>query len=319
MEAGGRQFVADVPVFAEVGGSVRETVAAEELPDHRVVGRPVRFRPDGRVEVLVDEQFGEGEEVEVDLVALDRPPVLLRDRLLDPVEVAFHIEVVLGRHFGQADGEVLLQLGFERQVRLDLVLRPGELEVLADVGPGEPHGDQDQRGAPLGGAVVGLVPAEDPEREVEDVDALFLDREAGLAEGFAEAEVERGEGQRGLELVVGVTGGGLVGVGDGFGEEGEEFGGDVLEGVGGVVGVRFLFLRGGEEVHDAFVVDEEAEEFTGEFVDDLDAAPLGGAEVEKGVSEGEVEDVAAGALEFVLDVVRWGHARSEVGEAVRMR
>ena len=79
---------------------------------------------------------------------------------------------------------------------------------------------------------------------------------------------------------------------------------------------RCVSFRGGKEVHDAFVLDEEAEEFAGEFVDDLDAAPLGGAEVEAGVAEGEVEDVAAGLFEFVVDVVRWDHACSEVGGAV---
>ena len=73
---------------------------------------------------------------------------------------------MLGGHLRQPDVEVLFQLRFEREIRLDLVPGPGELEVLADAGPGELNGDQDQRRATLGGAGVGLVPLEDPEGEV---------------------------------------------------------------------------------------------------------------------------------------------------------
>ena len=60
-------------------------------------------------------------------------------------------------------------------------------------------------------------------------------------------------------------------------------------------------LPGGPEVHDASASHEDGEELAGKFVDDLDATPFGGAEVEKGVAEREVEHVAAGLLDFGLD------------------
>ena len=272
VKTGLAQVVAEVPVFAEFGRFVREAIAAEELLHQRVVGRLASFRPGLGVQVLVDEQLAEGEEVQVDLVALDRPAGLLCDRLLDPGQVVFHIEVVLGRHFRQVDIEIQLQLRFERKIRLDLVLCPRELEALSHAGPGELNGDQDQWGATLGGAGVGLVPLEHPEGEVEDVDALLLDREAGLPEGLAEAEVEAGEGERGLELVVGVAGGGSGWVFRRFGKEGQEFGGDVGRGFVCTVcvlgngllasspraSVPFPFRRG-EEVHDPFGADEDLE------------------------------------------------------------
>ena len=158
----------------------------------------------------------------MDLVARDRPPVPLRHRPLDARQVVLHVEVLLGRHLRKADAEVPVQLRLEREIRLDLVPGPRELEVLAHAGPGERHGDQDERGAALDGAGLGLVPAEHRQREVEDVDPLLLDRQAGLPKGRAQAEVERCEGQRGLKLVVGVTRGGSVRVFDRFGQEGQE-------------------------------------------------------------------------------------------------
>ena len=67
----------------------------------------------------------------MDLVVRDRPALPLRDRLLDPEQIVFHVEIFLGRHLRQADAEVLLELGFEREIRLDLVPGPLELEVLS--------------------------------------------------------------------------------------------------------------------------------------------------------------------------------------------
>ena len=184
---------------------------------------------------------------------------------------------------------------------------------------------------------VGLVPLEHPQGEVEDVDALFLNGEAGLPEGLAEAEVEAGEGERGLELVVGVAGGGSVGVFSGFGKEGQEFGGDVGRGFVCTVCVLgngllaggprasvphasgpFPFQRG-EEVHDPFGADEDLEEFAGEFVDDFEAPAFRRAKVEEGVAKREVEDVAAGFLEFVADGRRFGHFYNLVQELTRIR
>ena len=141
MESGHTLVIVDVRVLADIGRPLSEAVATEELLHQRVLGRLTPLRPGLRVQILVDEQFAEGEEVQVDLVAFDRPPRLLCNRLLDPGQVAFHIQVVLGGHFRQADVEVLLQLRFEREIRLDLVLGPGELEVLPDAGPGELNGD----------------------------------------------------------------------------------------------------------------------------------------------------------------------------------
>ena len=82
---------------------------------------------------------------EVDLVVLDRPALPARDRLPDPEQVVLHPEIFLGRHLRQPDAEVLLELGFEREVRLDIVPGPPELEALPHAGPGELNGDQDQR------------------------------------------------------------------------------------------------------------------------------------------------------------------------------
>ena len=301
--------VVDGLLVADIGRCRGESIASEELPDQRMVGRLVLLGPGLRVKILVDEQLAEGEEVEVDLVALDRPALLPRDRLLHPGQVLVHIEVVLGRHLRETDGEVLFQLRLEREVGFDVVLRPGKLEVLPDAGAGQLHGDQDEGGTALRLAGVRFVPPEAPEREVEDVDPLLFDREAGLTESLAEAEVEGGRGKRGLDLVVGVASGRLAGFPGGFGEEGEEFGGDVVKGVGRLAGVRgrWLSFRGGPEVHDASVSHQDGEELAGQFVDDLDATPFGGAEVEKGVAEREVEHVAAGLLDFGLDGGDGGH------------
>ncbi|MCY4645369.1 MAG: hypothetical protein OXE73_00565 [Gammaproteobacteria bacterium] len=168
--------IVDVLVLADVGRPRRESVAAEELLHQRVIGRPASFRPGLGIEVLVDEQLAEGEEVQVNLVALDRPALPARDRLPDPAQVVLHVEIFLGRHLRQPDAEILLELGFEREVRLDVVPGPPELEALPHAGPVELHRDQDQRRAARGAAALGLVPAEHPEGEIEDVDPLFLDR-----------------------------------------------------------------------------------------------------------------------------------------------
>ena len=65
---------------------VQAPLAAEELLRQRVVARPASFRLGLRIQVLVDEQLAEGEEVQVDLVVLDRPALPSRDGLLDPEE-----------------------------------------------------------------------------------------------------------------------------------------------------------------------------------------------------------------------------------------
>ena len=119
--------------------------------------------------------------------------------------------------------------------------------------------------------------------------------------------------------------GGFVGVGGGFGEEGEEFGGDVIEGVVGGVGrcMRLcggcLAFRGGKEVHDALAAHEDAEQFAGALVYDFDAAPFRRAEVEQRVAQGEVEDVAAGLFDLVADGRRFGHFYNLVQELTRIR
>jgi len=61
-----------------------------------------------------------------------------------------------------------------------------------------------------------------------------------------------------------------------------------------------LLVGRGEEVQDAVAADEDAEALAGELVDDVGGAALRGAEVEERVAEREVEDVAAGPLEFVV-------------------
>ena len=311
--------IVDVLVFADVGRPLRESVAAEELLHQRVVGRPASFRPGLRIQVLVDEQLAEGEEVQVDLVVLDRPALPSRDRLLDPEQIVFHVEIFLGRHLRQADTEVLFELGLEREVRLDIVPGPLELEALPHAGPVELNRDQDQRRAARGAAALGLVPPEHPKSEIEDVDPLFLDREASLTEGLAQAQIERGSRKRGLELVVGVACGGFVGVVVRLAEHGEEFGGDVVE----VVRGRFAGCRGrrlpgrGKEVHDPRAsgrgslgrgtAHEDPEQLARPLIHDLDAAPLRGTEVEQRVPEGEIEDVAAGFLELLPDGGEVGH------------
>ena len=119
--------------------------------------------------------------------------------------------------------------------------------------------------------------------------------------------------------------GGFVGVVGGFGEEGEEFGGDVVEGVVGGVGRCMTIrgarpaFRGGKEVHDALAPDEDAEQFAGALVHDFDAAPFRRAEVEQGVAQGEVEDVAAGLFDLVADGRRFGHFYNLVQESTRIR
>ena len=129
-------------------------------------------------------------------------------------------------------------------------------------------------------------------REVEDVDPLLLDRQPRLPEGLAEPQVEAGEGEPGLQLVVGVARGDAVGVGVGLREEGEELGGDIGGGGVGGLGVGDAWSSGAvEEVHDALAADEDAEDLAGELVYDFETAAPGGAEVEEGVAEGEVEDV----------------------------
>ena len=169
--------------------------------------------------------------------------------LLDPEQIVVHFEIFLGRHLRQSDPEVRLELGLEREVRLDVVPGPPELEVLPHAGPSELNRDQDQRRAALDAAALGLVPCEHPEREIEDVDPLFLNREAGLTEGLAQAQIERGAGQRGLEPVVGVARGGFVEVGVGLAQHGEELGGDVVDVARGLgSGHRGRRLLGGGKI-----------------------------------------------------------------------
>jgi hypothetical protein len=102
--------------------------------------------------------------------------------------------------------------------------------------------------------------------------------------GVEEARLELGGSVGGLEAEVGVAGGGSAGVVFGLGE------GEVVVGGGSVV-------LAGEEGEAALFTDEEAEDFDGEFIDDLDAFAAERAEVEEGVAESEVEEVAAGVVE----------------------
>ena len=255
---------------------------------------------------------------------LDRPALPACDRLLDPGQIVLHVEILLGRHLRQADAEVLLELDLEREVGLDVVPGPSELEALPHAGPVEPNRDQDERRTALGAAAVGLVPAEHPEGEIEDVDPLFLDREAGLTEGRAQAQIERGAGKRGLELVVGVALGGSAGVFVGLAQHGQQLGGDVVEIVRGRFGGRHGRRLGGagEEVHDPRAAGrgsagrgpahEDPEELARPLIHNLDAAPLRGTEIEQRVPEREIEDVAAGFLELLPDGGEVGHGRKAV-------
>ena len=340
MELGHPLGIVDVLVLADVGRPLRESVAAEEPLHQGMVGGPAFLGPGLRIEVLVDEQLAEGEEVQVDRVVLDRPALLPRDGLLDPEQIVLHVEIFLGRHLRQADFEVLFELGLEREVRLDIVSGPPELEVLPHAGPGELNRDQDQRCAALDAAALGLVPSEHPESEIEDVDPLFLDREAGLTEGLAQTQIERGAGKRGLELVVGVARGGFVELGVRLAQHGEELGRDVID-----VGYRDAFygrgvysgvvhrgvarrpgrdlLCSGKEVHDPRApgrgsvgrrtTHEDPEELARPLVHHLDASPLRRTEVEQRVPQREIEDVEAGLLEFLLDGGKVGHGREGAG------
>jgi len=134
-----------------------------------------------------------------------------------------------------------------------------------------------------------------------------------------------------------VARGGSVGVVVGLAQHGEELGGDVVEVVRGIdvvpgvegvrgrlSGCRDRRLRGGgQEVHDPrapgrgsvghVTAHEDPEELARALVHDLDAAPLRGTEVEQRVPEGEIEDVAAGFLEFLPDRGEVGHGRGGWG------
>ena len=263
-------------LFGADDGRIRgEAIAPVELSDQRMISRLVLFRPVLRVEILVYQQLAEREEVQVDFVVVDRPPLLTGHRLPHPVHVFVDVQILFTRHLRKADAEVLLQLGFQREVGFDLVPVPRQLEVLADTGPVEPDGDQDQRRAPLRGAVLGFVPAQHPQSQVEDVDALFLDGQTGLPEGLAQAEVQAGKGHGRLQLVVRVPCGDLVGVIRGHSEHVDEFRGNVGEVlVGGSLAKRFRsVLSCREEIHDTPAAHEDPEQFAGQFVHDLDAPP----------------------------------------------
>ena len=113
--------------------------------------------------------------------------------------------------------------------------------------------------------------------------------------------------------------GGFVEAVVGLAQHGEELGGDVVEVVRGrSSGRRERRLRGGgKEVHDPRApgrgsighgtAHEDPEELARALVHHFDASPLRGAEVEQRVSEGEIEDVAAGFLELLPDGGEVGH------------
>ena len=213
-----------------------EPAATQQRPQDGMVARLLVLGPLVRVEVLVDEELAEREEGEVDRVGVHRPARLVLDGPGHGPEVGFHLKALLGEQFGQPDFEVGPEPRREGEVRLDLVSGPPEPEGLADVGPVEPHGDEDERRRAVELALLGLAPSEESEREVEGVDPLLLDRGARLAEGLAEPPGESRGVLFGLQLVVDLVVGRGAGTGLGGGQKAEQLRRDLpIPGVAGCV------------------------------------------------------------------------------------
>lgn len=272
-------------------------VNTREQPHERVGRERAALGPGRRVEIAVDQQLREAEEAEVNLG--QDSPTQRRDRRGDGGEIGVEVEALLGRvERRQLDAKLpLAQLG-ERRVRHDVVLEDLHRVAAADAAAGELDGNEDERRArdPLR---AGVVPLDDPERDVEDIASLLFDRARRLARQVQEARLKTLAFERGLERPVVVARLPHVVIDGrerkrGLIDERIELG---IERAGDLLGR----LLAGEKAEAPSLADKETIDLGWRLVDDSQRAPSSRATVEQPVAPRQIEQPAADVFESLLN------------------
>ena len=270
------------------------------------VGGERAFGPVRRVEVAVHQQLGEGEEAELHAVGVHRPAALAGGRLA-------HQGVVLRRrpalglvHLGQPDREVLAQALLQRQVGAEVVLAANQVEGRAALVAHELHRQQHQRRLAhhVGGGR--LLPAQEAEREIEQVHALLLLGRARVAGQAQQPARERIGAEGRLQEVVGEPARVLVGR-------------RLRQGQRQLAGCVGLVLAERAKAHPTPLQAQDREHLVGALVDHVEAvgACVGAVDVDQPVARAGLEQLAARGVEGAGDgrgrVV--GHRRGRGGLA----
>ena len=130
--------------------------------------------PAVHVQILPHQEFAKREEGELDGVRTDSPPVSRAHGGVDAPEVLGRKPFVSLGEVRQRQAEVGRQERAEREVRLQVLVPEDKSEPAAGAVALQIDGKEDQRSEPLDAGRIALVPAQEPQGEEEDADALLL-------------------------------------------------------------------------------------------------------------------------------------------------
>ena len=130
--------------------------------------------PAVHVQILPHQEFAKGEKGELDGVRTDSPPVSRAHGGVDAPEVLGRKPFVSLGEVRQRQAEVGRQERAEREVRLQVLVPEDKSEPAAGAVALQIDEKEDQRSEPLDAGRIALVPAQEPQGEEEDADALLL-------------------------------------------------------------------------------------------------------------------------------------------------
>ncbi len=147
---------------------------AQQQPLEKRVIIECAFRPVLEVEIVMHQELGEGEEAELDPVAVERPAGLPGHSLGDRIKIDGRGPLLFLIDLRQDDAEILSEAFLQRQVGGDVFVARlqviGGFALVAD----EFHRQQDQRRLAHHLRLGIFLPPQETHREKENVEALLL-------------------------------------------------------------------------------------------------------------------------------------------------
>ena len=159
-----------------------------------------------RFQVPHHQELREREEAQLHPVSVDRPSRAPLDTVGELFEIGFRAEALVIEDFRQLESEIRAQPFLEGQVGDDLGIAGAQVEGGASVIPDEFDGHQDQGRLAHHIGAFALVPAQEPHREVEDIDALLLLRGSCVCEKAQETALQSLWAEPGLQQQVPIPG-----------------------------------------------------------------------------------------------------------------
>ena len=190
-----------IGVFGEQMFACLEAVL-QRGSNQRLLVEPLFWRPGRSVQIAVHQELGKAEEAQRHGIGQHLPAGLGRSHGGDRGQIGAGVEVVAGIEFGQLEAKVGLELGRQRQVLRRIFLQPGQGEALGRAFALQCHGQQNQRCKTRLVGGIAVEPLQLTQRQKQDVDALFLDKGAGIGIHVQQPALQLLAGQARLQFQV---------------------------------------------------------------------------------------------------------------------